>query len=249
MTVLHNSLNQNLSETGLVSKKLDMQKLYIVLCAFFAVLIVLCNLTYQKFVFLPVLPFHTFELSVGAILYPLMFMLTDLIAEFYDKKKAGFCVRLAIAMNIVAALIVNGMDSLQATSWSKIDNHVFHQVFGQYGLAFIAIIFACYIAQLTDIALYLWIKKITKGKWLWLRNNGSTAISLMVDTFTAISLLTLLGIFPKEQIWLIMINSYSYKLFATVCNTPIFYILVLSIRKFIANKELMMNHGQVTAQI
>ena len=69
-----------------------LDKMYIVLCAFFSILIVICNLTYQKFVFLPLLPFHTFTLSVGAILYPLMFMLTDLIAEFFDKKKANFCV-------------------------------------------------------------------------------------------------------------------------------------------------------------
>ncbi len=218
-------------------KYFGLEKMYIVLCAFFSILIVICNLTYQKFVYLPILPFHTFELSVGAILYPLMFMLTDLIAEFYDKKRANFCVRLAIAMNIVAALIVTGMDALQATPWSKIDNTIFHQVFGLYGLGFMAIIAACYIAQLIDITLYLWIKKLTKGKWLWLRNNGSTAISLFVDTFTAISFLTLLGIFPKEQIWLIMMNSYSYKLFATLCNTPLFYLLVGIIKRFIAPKE------------
>ncbi len=217
-----------------------LDKMYIVLCAFFSVLIVICNLTYQKFVYLPILPFHTFELSVGAILYPLMFMLTDLIAEFYDKKRANFCVRLAIAMNIVAALIVTGMDTLQATPWSKIDNTLFHQVFGLYGLGFIAIIVACYTAQIIDIALYLWIKKLTKDKWLWLRNNGSTAISLFVDTFTAISFLTLLGIFPKEHFWLIILNSYSYKLFATVCNTPVFYLLVGMIKRFIVPKKVLL---------
>lgn len=210
-----------------------LDRMYIVLCAFFSVLIVVCNLTYQKFVFLPILPFHTFELSVGAILYPYMFMLTDLIAEFYDKKRANFCVRLAISMNVLAALIVTGMNCLQATPWSKIDNALFHKVFGHYGLAFIANIIACYTAQLIDIKLYLWIKKLTKDKWLWLRNNGSTAISLFVDTFTAITLLTLLGVFPKEQMWIIMLNSYSYKLFITVCNTPVFYILVGTIKKFI----------------
>lgn len=215
-----------------------LDKMYIVLCALFSVFIVICNLTYQKFVFLPLLPFHTFELSVGAILYPMMFMLTDLIAEFYNKKKAAFCVKLAISMNVVAALIVSGMDSLQATPWSKVDNNLFHLVFGQYGLAFIAIIIACYMAQLIDISLYLWIKKLTKDKWLWLRNNGSTAISLLVDTFTAIGFLTILGIFPKEQMWVIMMNSYSYKLFITVCNTPLFYVLVIMIKKFIVGKQL-----------
>lgn len=224
---------------------LALDKMYIVLCALFSILIVICNLTYQKFVYLPVLPFHTFELSVGAILYPFMFMLTDLIAEFYDKKRANFCVKLAIAMNIVAALIVTGMDLLQATPWSKIDNVIFHKVFGHYGVAFIANIIACYTAQLIDITLYLWIKKLTKGKSLWLRNNGSTAISLFVDTFTAISLLTLLGVFPKEHMWIIMINSYSYKLFITVCNTPVFYLLVGIIKKFIVPKKLLITEPKL----
>ena len=68
-------------------------KIYTTLCVVFAVFIVVGNLIYQKFVFLPILPFHTFELSVGAITYPLTFMLTDLIAEFYGKNKANFCVR------------------------------------------------------------------------------------------------------------------------------------------------------------
>lgn len=215
---------------------LKLDKMYIVLCALFSVLIVICNLTYKKFIYLPILPFHTFELSVGALLYPFMFMLTDLIAEFYDKKRANFCVRLAILMNIVAALIVSGMDRLQATPWSSIDNDLFHKVFGLYGLAFIANILACYIAQLIDIGIYLWIKKLTQDRWLWLRNTGSTAISLMVDTIAAISLLTLLGIFPKEQMWIIMANSYSYKLFATVCNIPLFYLWVGLIKKWVIEK-------------
>ncbi len=216
-----------------------LDKTYIGLCALFSVLMVIGNLTYRKFIYLPILPFHTFILSVGAILYPVMFMLTDLIAEFFDKKRANFCVRLAIAMNIVAALIVTGMDHLQATPWSTIDNNIFHSVFGAYGLAFIANMIACYVAQRIDINLYLWIKKITQGRWLWLRNNGSTVISLLVDTVAAISLLTLLGVFPREQMWIIMLNSYSYKLFITVCNTPLFYLLVGTIRKFIVPQKTL----------
>jgi uncharacterized integral membrane protein (TIGR00697 family) len=216
-------------------------KTYIVLCAFFATLIIICNLTYQKFVYLPVLPFHTFELSVGAILYPYMFMLTDLIAEFYGKARSRFCVKVAVSMNIVAALIVTGMDQLQATSWSKVDNSIFHLVFGNYGLGFVGIIVACYVAQLIDVTLYLAIKKLTGGRFLWLRNNGSTLISLFVDTFVAISLLTMLGIFPKEHMWLIIANSYSYKLFVTVCNTPVFYVLVAAIKYFIYDN----NHEKI----
>jgi len=195
-------------------------------------------LTYPKVVYLPILPFHTFEVSVALTLYIFTFMLTDLIVEFYGKKRTNFCVKLAVFMNAIGILIVTGMDQLQATPWSKIDNTIFHSVFGISGLAFITGMFSTYVAQLVDVTLYLWIKKITKGKWLWLRNNGSTAISLWVDSFVCISLLAMLGVIDKERKWAVIMNSYSFKLFCIICNTPLFYLLVGIIRKFILPKKL-----------
>ena len=200
------------------------EKIYIFLCAAFATLIVTGNLIYQKFVYLPILPFHTFELSVGAILYPLTFLITDLIAEFYGKDKARFCVKLAIAMNVLTALIIGGMDQLEAVNWSKIDNAMFHKVFGFYSVAFLGSIIANYIAQLVDIKIYLWIRGITKGKYLWLRNNLSTSISLFIDTTIVIVFLTIFGVLPMEQMSSLIINSYIFKLFFTIFCTPLFYL-------------------------
>lgn len=212
-------------------------KMYIALCALFSVFMVLSNATCQKFLYLPVQPFHTFVLSAGALFYPFMFMLTDLIAEFYDKKKANFCVRLGVSMDLCAALVVLGIDSLQATPWSRVDNSLFHLVFGLSGAVVVANIIACYIAQLADISLYLWIRKLTKGRFLWLRNSGSTAISLFMDTFIAFSLGALFNIIPVEKMWLMMINSYFYKIFMTIVNIPLFYLLVWGIKKFILSKN------------
>ncbi|WP_341757864.1 queuosine precursor transporter [Candidatus Tisiphia endosymbiont of Ditula angustiorana] len=200
------------------------EKIYITICVLFAILIVIGNLIYQKFVFLPILPFYTFELSVGAITYPLTFLLTDLIAEFYGKSKANFCVKLALAMNIIVTLIIAIMDRLNATEWSKIDNITFHKVFGLYSIASIGSIIACYTAQLIDITIYLWIRKVTHGRWLWLRNNGSTAISLFVDTCIVISFMSIFGVLPIDRMWSLIVNSYSFKLFFTICSTPLFYI-------------------------
>ena len=211
--------------------------IYTSLCVLFSVLIVMGNLIYQKFVFLPILPFHTFELSVGAILYPLTFLLTDLITEFYGKEKANFCVKLAISMNIFVACVIVGMDQLEATSWSKIDTITFHKVFGFYSVAFVGSIIACYTAQIVDITLYLWIRKITKGKWLWARNNGSTAISLFVDTFIIITLMVMFNVLPIDRMWPLIINSYLFKLFFSICSTPLFYIAVGIIRKNYENKD------------
>lgn len=207
------------------------ESIYTSLCVIFSVLIVVGNLIYQKFVSLPLLPFHTFELSVGAILYPLTFLLTDLITEFYGKEKASFCVKLGIFMNILVALAIVGMDQLEATAWSKVDNIIFHKVFGLYSVAFIGSILACYIAQTVDITLYLWIRKITKGKWLWARNNGSTMISLFVDTFIVISFMMIFQVLPLEHMSSLIFNSYLFKLFFAVFSTPLFYICVRIIKK------------------
>jgi uncharacterized integral membrane protein (TIGR00697 family) len=206
------------------------ESIYISLCVLFSVVIVIGNLIYQKFVFLPILPFHTFELSVGAILYPLTFLLTDLITEFYGKEKANFCVKLGISMNIFVACIIAGMDQLEATPWSRIDNFTFHKAFGLYSVAFLGSTIACYTAQIVDITLYLWIRKITNGKFLWLRNNGSTAISLLLDTFIVITFMTAFHIFPLNQMWSLIINSYFFKLFFSICSMPLFYISFRAIK-------------------
>lgn len=218
------------------------EKIYAGLCVLFAVFIVTGNLIYQKFVSLPLLPFHTFELSVGAILYPFTFLITDLITEFYGKKRAGFCVKMALAMNITIAFFIMGMDNLNATAWSKISDQDFHRVFGAYGIAFMGSVLACYISQWVDIRLYLGIRRLTKERWLWLRNNGSTAISLLIDTFVVLGFMTAFGIFPAKQLGSLIFNSYLFKLFFVVCSTPLFYIGVWIIRRFIRKEETHDSH-------
>jgi len=197
-----------------MSKEID--KIYTTLCVVFAVLVVMNNLVYQKFVSLSVLSIYTFELSVGAILYPLTFLLTDLIAEFYGKDNANFCIKLAIIMNIMTAFAIVLMDKLNATVWSKIDNFTFHKVFGLYSIAFIASVIACYVAQFVDIRIYLWIRKLTHGKWIWLRNNASTAVSLLLDTCIVIGIMTIFGILPRNSMFKLIIHSYLFKFFFTI---------------------------------
>ncbi|AFB20656.1 queuosine precursor transporter [Rickettsia canadensis] len=208
------------------------EKIYIILCMFFTVLIIVGNLIYQKFISLNIFNFYILELSVGTILYPLTFLFTDLITEFYSKERANFCVKLAIIFNIIVVLIISLMDKLEATNWSNVDNITFHKVFGSYHISFLASTFACYIAQLLDINIYLWIRKITKGKYLWIRNNFSTAISLFIDTFIVIGIMNLFNIIPLKQLGYLVLNSYSFKLFFTIFSTPIFYAGVCLISLF-----------------
>lgn len=214
-------------------------EVYTSLCVLFAVTIVLGNLIYQKFVFFSLFRFYTFEISVGAILYPLTFLLIGLITEFYGKEKAGFCVKLGIMTNIIVAIAIACIDSLEATRWSKVDNDLFHKVFGYYSVAFLGSVIACYVAQIVDINIYLWIRKITKNRWLWARNNGSTIISIFIDTFIVISFITFFQILPLDRMVPLVFNSYLYKLSFVILSTPLFYISVRIIRgiQFKANNS------------
>lgn len=212
------------------------EKVYVILCVLFSVIIISGNLIYQKFIELPFFSLHTFELSVGAMFYPLTFLVTDLITEFYGKEKANLCVKLGIAMNVLVVAMISLTDVLNATSWSPVDNLTFHRVFGFYSVAFIGSILACYTAQSIDIVLYLWIRRLTGAKWLWLRNNGSTAVSLLIDTTVVISFMTFFGALPKLHIATLIWNSYVYKLSFTLCSTPLFYIGVYVLRTVIYRK-------------
>ncbi len=221
------TLNTN-KETNHTTQLLNTE-IYTFLCLLFAVLIILGNLTYQKFVTLPFY-LHPTTLSVGALLYPLTFFITDLISEFFGREKARFCVAAALLMNFLTAAILVGMDALPATSWSRLDNTTFHQVFGSYRLAFAGSMLACYTAQILDVTVYLWIKKRTQSRWLWLRSNSSTALALWVDTFLVVGFMAFFGLLPWEHFFTLVINSYLYKLLFTVCSTPFFYLCVRIIR-------------------
>src|SRR3989338_1604700 len=136
-------------------------RIYISLCGLFTVLIVTGNLVYRKFVILPILPFHAFELSIGGILYPFTFMISDLLAEFYGKEKARFCVKVELSLNILIAFIMLAMDRLPATSWSIVNDEVFHLVFGHTAYASVISVIAAYVSQRFDITVYLWIRDKT----------------------------------------------------------------------------------------
>lgn len=209
------------------------ESVYVALCTLFSVLIVSGNLIYQKFIQLPFLFGIQFELSVGAMFYPLTFLLTDLITEYYGKEKARMCVRLGIGMNLLIVGLIALMDTLPATPWSLVDNATFHRVFGFYQIAFLGSMLACYMAQRIDILLYLGIRHLTGPKWLWLRNNGSMAVSLLIDTTIVVSFMTCFGALPKEQTGTLIWNSYMYKLTFTMLSTPLFYFGYYVLHKLI----------------
>ena len=207
------------------------EQLYISLCVASSVLSIIGNLTYQKMVSISVGSVSVLELSVGAMLYPLTFLISNLITEFYGRERSIFSIHLNIGMNISTVLIIIAMDALPATQWSRVDDTLFHQMFGFYSIAFASSLLAYYAAQRIDILLFLSIRTFTKGRWIWLRNTLSTAISLGIDTTIVIGVLAMVNALPESYASALIIDSYLFKLSFVLCSTPLFYFCTNKIKK------------------
>jgi len=105
--------------------------------------------------------------------------------------------------------------------------HAFNSVFALNGLLLFGSMLAYLVAQLIDVRLYHFWKRVTRGRHLWLRNNGSTWISQLVDTAIVNSILFYIGF--KMDLWIgvqIMATIYVYKLILAAIDTPLIYLSV-----------------------
>ena len=204
-------------------------KIYTGLCVLFTLLVVMSNLVYQKYVYIT-LPFYRFEVSAAAIFYPLTFLITDLITEQYGKDHTRFCIRFSVAVNVLVVLMICYMDELKATPWSRIDDVAFHDIFGYFGVGFVGTMTANYISRTFDLHFYVALSRLMKEKLSWLRSTFTTIISIFIDTCLIWSILAYLGALPYDQLWLVILNSYSWKLFFTLISAPIFYIAISGLK-------------------
>ena len=158
------------------------EQIFLILSSIFVGCLVCSNLILQKFFTLSIFNLTYLELSVGIIPYPITFLCTDLICEVYGRKKADQLVIAGFFASLVILIIVSIANWLPATEWSAVNGETFNQVFGLFTPAVIASLFAYLIAQFIDIRLFHFWKRLTNGKYLWLRNNGSTIFSQIIDT-------------------------------------------------------------------
>lgn len=203
-----------------------LQAIYQVICASFCVIVVISNILSAKMV---TLPFLALSIPAGLITYPLTFLLSDLVTEIFGAKKAKLMVYIALAMSLLSFGMIQIALLLPESGFDE--QKAFQAVLGLSGLRIFSSLSSYLISQLVDIQLYAAIKQWTGPKFLWLRNNGSTCISQIVDT-VMIDLIFLwwgLGMTMAEVVP-IMLFSYAYKAFFSVACTPIFYFLVFLMR-------------------
>ncbi len=207
------------------------ERLYLILAALFIASLVSGNLIFQKFFYWNFFDLHTFELSVGILPYPLTFLITDLIAEIYGKKRADQVVIAGLGATAFVLLILSLANAVPATEWSPVNDEMFQDVFGLTAVAVTSSMIAYLLAQLVDIRLYHFWKRVTDGRHLWLRNNASTMTSQLVDTASVLTLLCTFGAIDWELFWPLLWSGFLFKVLVAAVDTPFLYFFVYIIKK------------------
>ncbi len=215
-------------------------KLYIFLCSLFCTIVITGNLIFQKFVTVNILSLE-FELSVGVLLYPVTFLISDLTAEFYGNQHANHMIKMSVLCSLIVMGLIMIGDYFPATSWSNIDDASFHKMFSVYGIASVASIVATFFAQVVDVQIYCYLKTLTKSKHLWLRNNLSTILAQILDTIVVLTILCFADILSWDNYYKIAANSLVFKIIAALADTPFCYLGYYLIKKFV----VIPNHYEI----
>ncbi|MBE0479171.1 queuosine precursor transporter [Candidatus Aerophobetes bacterium] len=160
--------------------------------------------------------------TLGNVVYASIFFNTDILSEVYGKKEArgavwlGFyaLVTATVAMQFAIRFIPDASDIMQP--------HL-AAIFGFLPRIVVASLTAYLVSQHHDIWAFLFWKKLTKGKWLWLRNNLSTMVSQLIDS-SVFTFLAFFGVFPWQVFWQIFLTTYILKLIIAACDTPFIYL-------------------------
>jgi queuosine precursor transporter len=210
------------------------QRLYLWLAGFFVASLLISDVIGIKLFRIPV-GARYLDHSCGMLTFPVTFLLTDLINEYYGKKAARRVTWIGLAMGIYAFLVINialAMPYLPKP-YNVAPEH-FEAVFAASRLMFVASLAAYLAGQLSDIWTFHLLKRFTRGRLLWLRATGSTVISQMIDSFVVSyiafglsrQLLPSPGSPPAPfgEILQIAATGYMLKFFIAIAVTPLIYL-------------------------
>ena len=197
------------------------EQFYLVLAGIFIASLVTCNLIANKFVTVD-FGFKVFIVSAGILPYPLTFLVTDLISELYGQKKANLIVFSGFVASLFVLLFLWIGGQFNSIPSSIVDDVTYNSVFRNAWRLIAASMVAYLFAQIIDVRIFHFWKRLTNGKHLWIRNNGSTIVSQLVDTILVICIL-FIGVWESDQILSAIIDGWLFKMLMAFLDTPIIY--------------------------
>ena len=196
-------------------------KLFVYLCAVFVACLLLGDVIGGKTISTPLGP-----ISVGVIPFPVTFLLTDIVNDFYGRRGAQFLTVLGFWMAVFAWVVLQVTTALPAHESTYFSQAEFSKIFGGSSQLFVASIVAYLIGQFLDIRVFQFWKALTESRHLWLRATGSTVLSQIVDT---VVINVIFWRWTANQSWgwisAKILREYGVKLAVAVLLTPVIYAL------------------------
>lgn len=176
-----------------------------------------------------------FNLTAGVVIWPVVFITTDLINEYFGKpgvKRISYLTAALIAYAFLIIFLTIGLPPAQwwldANSKDAAGNafnidYAFGKIFGQGLRIILGSLTAFLVGQLVDVFVFQRLKAITGAKHLWLRATGSTLVSQFIDSYVVL-FIAFSGVFTTRQIVAIGITNYLYKFVVAIALTPLIYL-------------------------
>lgn len=182
--------------------------------------------------------FGLFTQSLGIILWPVVFVLTDLINEHYGKQGVRKLTYITVGLIIYTFLLLSAGIKLPAVNFSPVDDATFNRVFGQSQWIIIGSVVAFLLAQLMDVYVFWIFKKRTGEKMIWLRATGSTAVSQLIDTFVVQFIAFVVpGKWAFNEFLENASFGYLFKLLVALALIPFIYLGHFLINNYLRNHE------------
>ncbi|MBL7892376.1 MAG: queuosine precursor transporter [Bacteroidia bacterium] len=213
---------------------------FIILAGIFITNAVVAELIGAKLIELgPFFGMGPFIMSIGIIPWPVVFLTTDIINEYYGRsgvRKLSFITAGLIAYAFV--ILFFAMQVKAAPIEASVTDANFNAVFGQSMWIIVGSIVAFLTSQFVDVFVFWLLRDKTGGKMIWLRTTGSTIVSQLIDTFVVLGIAFWL---PGKMTTAVFINAaltgYSVKLVIAVVLTPVIYLIHFWIDKYLGDEE------------
>jgi uncharacterized integral membrane protein (TIGR00697 family) len=195
------------------------------------------------------------NLTAGVLLWPVVFIMTDIINEYYGMRGVRFLSWLTAGLIAFAFLIFQGAMWLTPADFflsSKTGSNVpnmqdaYRAVLGQGGFIIIGSLTAFLLGQLIDVFVFHKIKKLTGEKRIWLRATGSTLVSQFIDSFVVLFIAFYVGtrvnqqgddfVWPLSLFLAVGIVNYIYKFLVAILLTPVIYLVHSWIERFLGEE-------------
>ena len=165
--------------------------------------------------------------SATVISYALSFLITDVVSEVYGAKVANKFVWVGFIGAILSVLFFMMAVALPPASFYN-DQEAFEKVFSTTPRILVGGFTSFLISQLLDVRIFHYFKKLTKEKYLWLRNNASTLISQFIDSCIFITI----AFYGVTDLLPLIMGQYLLKVIIAICDTPLVYAVTEMIKKW-----------------